>query len=70
MQDPVAEIKNRLSIEDVVAPNVQIRKSAKYFKACCPFHNEKTPSFIISPDRQMAYCFGFHKGGYLFHFIQ
>ncbi len=70
MQDPVAEIKNRLSIEDVVAPYVQMKKSGKYFKACCPFHNEKTPSFIISPDRQMAYCFGCHKGGDLFQFIQ
>lgn len=70
MQDPVAEIKNRLSIEDVVAPYVQMKKSGKYFKACCPFHNEKTPSFIISTDRQMAYCFGCHKGGDIFQFIQ
>lgn len=70
MLDPVAEIKNRLSIEDVVAPYVQMKKSGKYFKACCPFHNEKTPSFIISPDRQMAYCFGCHKGGDIFQFIQ
>lgn len=70
MHDPVQEIKNKLQIEDVVGTYVQLKRSGKLFKACCPFHNEKTPSFIVSPERQMAYCFGCHKGGDLFQFIQ
>lgn len=70
MIDPVQEIKARLSIEDLVAPYVQLKKSGKYFKACCPFHQEKTPSFYVSPERQLAYCFACQKGGDIFRFIQ
>lgn len=70
MSDPVQEIKSKLSIEDVVAPYVQLKKSGKYLKACCPFHQEKTPSFYVSPERQLAYCFSCQKGGDLFQFIQ
>ncbi len=68
--DIVEEIKSRLSIEEVVGPYVQMKKSGRNFKACCPFHSEKTPSFIISPDKGMAYCFGCRKGGDLFAFTQ
>jgi len=70
MSDPIAEIKAKLSVEDVVAPYVQLKRSGKYLKACCPFHAEKTPSFYVSPERQLAYCFSCHKGGDLFQFIQ
>ncbi|MDD4352204.1 MAG: DNA primase [Candidatus Gracilibacteria bacterium] len=68
--DPVVEIKNRLSIEDVVADYVQMKKAGRNFKALCPFHQEKTPSFVISPEKQLAYCFSCHKGGDMFSFIQ
>ncbi|EKD63134.1 MAG: hypothetical protein ACD_51C00333G0005 [uncultured bacterium] len=68
--DPITEIRSRLSIEDVVAPYVQLKKAGRSFKACCPFHHEKTPSFVVSPDKQLAYCFGCHKGGDIFKFIQ
>ncbi|MFA6024514.1 MAG: DNA primase [Candidatus Gracilibacteria bacterium] len=68
--DPVQEIKSKLSIEDIVAPFVQLKRSGKYLKACCPFHSEKTPSFYVSPERQLAYCFSCHKGGDMFQFIQ
>ncbi len=68
--DPVLEIKSKLSIEDLVAPYVQLKRSGKYLKACCPFHSEKTPSFYVSPEKQIAYCFSCHKGGDLFQFIQ
>ncbi|MFA4814949.1 MAG: DNA primase [Candidatus Gracilibacteria bacterium] len=68
--DSVLEIKSKLSIEDLVAPYVQLKRSGKYLKACCPFHSEKTPSFYVSPERQLAYCFSCHKGGDLFQFIQ
>lgn len=70
MLDPVQEIKSKLAVEDVVAPYVQLKRSGKYLKACCPFHQEKTPSFYVSPERQLAYCFSCQKGGDIFQFIQ
>jgi len=70
MLDPIDEIKSRLSIEDVVAPYVQLKQAGRNFKGCCPFHQEKTPSFVVSPEKQLAYCFGCHKGGDMFKFIQ
>ncbi len=68
--DVVADIKNRLTIEQVVAPYVQLKRAGRSLKACCPFHQEKTPSFVVSPERQLAYCFGCNKGGDMFTFIQ
>ena len=68
--DLVADIKQRLSIEDLVGQYVTLRKSGRNYKALCPFHNEKTPSFYISLDKQIAYCFGCQKGGDVFQFYQ
>lgn len=70
MLDSVEQIRGRLSIEDVVGSYVALKKSGNHYKALCPFHNEKTPSFVISPDKQIAYCFGCHKGGDIFTFVQ
>lgn len=70
MRDIVSEIKNRLSIEDVVSQYVVLKKAGRYYKALSPFQTEKTPSFVVSPEKQIAYCFSTHKGGDMFKFIQ
>ncbi|MFO0780606.1 MAG: DNA primase [Candidatus Gracilibacteria bacterium] len=70
MVDAVQEIKAKLSIEDVVRQYVQLKKAGRSLKGLCPFHAEKSPSFVVSPERGIAYCFGCHKGGDIFAFIQ
>ena len=68
--DTVTQIKDRLSIADVVQAYIPLEQSGKQFRARCPFHNEKTPSFYVNPDRSMFYCFGCQKGGDIFAFVQ
>lgn len=70
MSDIIEEIKSRLSIEELVSQYVKLKKAGKNLKGLCPFHNEKTPSFIVSPEKQIAWCFGCQKGGDIFRFIQ
>jgi DNA primase len=68
--DLVADIKARLNIEDVVSSYVQLRRMGRSLKGLCPFHQEKTPSFHVSLEKQIAYCFGCHRGGDVFQFVQ
>ena len=70
MATPVEQIKERLSIEDVVSSYVKLERAGKNLKAKCPFHNEKTPSFYISPDRGTYYCFGCGAKGDIFSFVE
>ncbi len=70
MTDVVQQIKDRLNILDVVSPYVEVQKAGKQFKCKCPFHNEKTPSFNISPERGMYHCYGCGVGGDIFTFIE
>jgi DNA primase len=68
--DSVAEIKARISIEDLVSQYIPLKKVGRNFRGSCPFHKERTPSFYVSPEKQMAYCFGCRKGGDHFKFIE
>lgn len=67
---PVEKIKERLDIVEVVGTYVELQKAGKHFKGKSPFTNEKTPSFFVSPDRGMYYCFSSQKGGDMFTFIE
>lgn len=70
MSSPTEIIKEKLSIVDVISSYIQVEQSGKNFKAKCPFHNEKTPSFFISPDRGTYYCFGCGAKGDIFSFVE
>jgi DNA primase len=70
MSSPVQKIKEKLDITEVIGQYVKIEKAGSNYKARCPFHNEKTPSFFISPERNSYYCFGCHAKGDIFTFIQ
>jgi DNA primase len=70
MNDVVEKIKERLTIFDVVSPYVELQKAGKNYKGKSPFTNEKTPSFYVSPDRNMYYCFSSNQGGDIFTFIE
>ncbi len=62
-EDKIAEVKSVANILNVVERYVALKKTGKNYKGCCPFHSEKTPSFVVSPDKQMYHCFGCHAGG-------
>lgn len=65
----IDDLLNRTDIVEVVGARVKLKKAGKNWMACCPFHNEKTPSFSVSPDKQFYYCFGCGAGGNALGFI-
>ncbi|KXJ97885.1 MAG: DNA primase [Parcubacteria bacterium OLB19] len=70
MNDVIQQIKDRLSIVDVVSAYVELHRAGRHFKGKSPFSQEKTPSFYVSPDRGMYYCFSTSQGGDMFNFVQ
>ena len=64
-----AEIKSKLPVLDVVGETVALKRAGSAYKGLCPFHSEKTPSFIVSPDRESWRCFGCGEGGDIFTFL-
>ncbi|MDB5260582.1 MAG: dnaG [Candidatus Nomurabacteria bacterium] len=68
--NPKDQIKENLSITDVVTTYIRLEKSGSQFRARCPFHNEKTPSFYVSPERKSFHCFGCQAHGDIFTFVE
>lgn len=67
--DQVAQVREKTDIVAFISDYITLKKAGRNFKANCPFHGEKTPSFIVSPERQMWHCFGCSKGGDVFTFL-
>jgi DNA primase len=68
-QNFIDDLISRLDIIDVVSARTRLKKAGKNYSACCPFHNEKTPSFTVSPDKQFYYCFGCGATGSAVKFV-
>jgi DNA primase len=70
MQSPWEEIKSRVSILDVVSEYADIKQVGSSYKIICPFHNDKNPSLVLSPEKSLWHCFGCGVGGDMFKFVE
>jgi DNA primase len=70
MENTLEEVKKRIDIVEFIGSFISLKKTGRNFKALCPFHQEKTPSFIVSPERQIWRCFGAcNEGGDIVKFL-
>ena len=67
--ETIEEVKQRVDIVEVISEYVVLNKRGKDYLGLCPFHGEKTPSFSVSPNKQVYYCFGCGSGGNVFKFF-
>ncbi len=67
--DFIEQVRNANDIVELIGEHVQLKRSGRNFLGLCPFHAEKTPSFSVSPEKQMYYCFGCHASGTVFNFV-
>ena len=65
----IDDLLDRIDIVDVVSSRIELKKAGKSHKGCCPFHEEKTPSFTVAQDKQFYYCFGCGSGGNALGFV-
>lgn len=68
-QNVLDDIINRVDIVEIIGSYIPLKKAGRNYKAACPFHHEKTPSFMVSPDKQIYHCFGCSAGGNAFNFL-
>ncbi|AXH10326.1 DNA primase [Malaciobacter halophilus] len=68
-KESIDNLKNHIEIVDVISQSLELKKSGANFKACCPFHGEDTPSFVVSPAKQIYHCFGCGAGGDAIKFV-
>ena len=65
----IEDLKNRADLVRVIEPYTKLKKSGSNWMGCCPFHDEKTPSFSVSPSKGFYKCFGCGKGGSVYNFV-
>lgn len=70
MNDQVEQVKSKVDIVEIIGERVVLKKAGRHFKGLCPFHSEKSPSFIVSAERQSFKCFGCQEGGDVISFLQ
>ena len=68
-EETLQQITDATDIVDVIGQHVTLKRYGRVYKGLCPFHNEKTPSFNVDPDKKFFYCFGCQKGGSAFKFL-
>ena len=68
-EDKIDQIQNQVDIVEIISQYYSLKRAGKNYTTLCPFHEEKTPSFIVSPEKQIFHCFGCGKGGNLFRFV-
>ena len=68
-EEIIAQVLERSSIVETISSYIPLRRAGRNFKALCPFHHEKTPSFVVNPDKQIFHCFGCGVGGNSISFV-